>query len=53
MPIKGAVTTAAVMNLPWAPTTGKRVHVEKITYRAAKHAVNAMFLDDNCDFEKT
>ena len=53
MPIKGAVTTAALINVPWgAPTTGNSFQTEKTTYIAAKEAVKAMFLvDGNCDFK--
>jgi hypothetical protein len=52
MPIKGAVTTAALMNLPSAPMTGNRFQIEKTTYMAAKQAVKAIFLvDGDCDSE--
>jgi hypothetical protein len=46
MPISGAITTAAVMNLPGTPITGNRFQTEKTTYNAAKQAVNAMFSAD-------
>jgi hypothetical protein len=52
MPIKGAVTTAALMNLFSVPMTGNRFQTEKTTYRAAKQAVRAAFLvEGDCDFE--
>lgn len=54
MPIKGAVKVAALINLPSAPMTGNRFHIEKTTYRAAKQAIRAIFLvDENCDLEIT
>jgi len=53
MPIKGAVITAALIDVPrGSPTTGKSFQTEKTTYTAAKQAVKAVFLaDENCDFE--
>lgn len=46
MPNKGAITTAALIHLSSVPMTGNRFQREKTTYRAAKHAVKAIFLVD-------
>jgi hypothetical protein len=40
------MTTAAVIYLPETPITGNKFQTEKTTYKAAKHAVNAMFRVD-------
>jgi hypothetical protein len=53
-PIKGAVRTAALINLSPVPITGNIFQTEKTTYRAAKQDVSAIFLaDGDCDFETT
>ena len=40
------------MKLLGIPMRGNKGNPEKTTYKAAKHAVKAIFLvDENCDFE--